>query len=109
MGSEQIAHSVESTQAYAAEQAGLDNKIAEADGLDNKQTSPEPFDGVEVQIDPTAQKLFDELVAGKTDLLDKFSELNPDTVDLIEFQDFKYQVIAAFKHLGLDTRKHFTE
>lgn|SRR5579859_3383619 len=25
-----------------------------------------------------------------------------------EFEKFKKEVIAAFKHLGLDTRKHFT-
>lgn len=25
-----------------------------------------------------------------------------------DFEDFKKEVIAAFKHLGLDTRKHFT-
>lgn len=35
--------------------------------------------------------------------------LGIDSVDLIEFQEFKRQVIAAFKHLGFDTRKHFTE
>jgi hypothetical protein len=35
--------------------------------------------------------------------------IKPDTVDLIEFQEFKRQVIATFKHLGVDVRKHFTE
>lgn len=35
--------------------------------------------------------------------------VKPDTVDLIEFQEFKRQVIATFKHLGVDVRKHFTE
>ncbi len=39
----------------------------------------------------------------------KASRVKPDTVDLIEFQEFKRQVIATFKHLGVDVRKHFTE
>lgn len=34
---------------------------------------------------------------------------NADKVSLDKFLDFKTEVIKAFRHLGLDTRRHFTE
>ncbi len=47
--------------------------------------------------------------AGYYDILAKqLSESGYHIVTKTEFEKFKKEVIAAFKHLGLDTRKHFT-
>lgn len=44
--------------------------------------------------------------AGKQ-LLNSLTDI--DRVSLEKFEDFKTEVIKAFRHLGLDTRRHFTE
>ena len=127
MGSEQIGNSVENwnTSPEPVEAERLESIIegwkshpthltVDLPSVDNKPLSlqteelPDEVSPVQSQIEVAGG------IGAQTirDMIAQLSSVEPvkaDSVDLIEFQEFKRQVVAAFKHLGLDVRKHFTE
>lgn len=116
MGSDQIGNSVHGNLAYEAERAkprtepnvgnaAFVDILADAKPEPKISPAPEPE-----PIDPSVLELYKTLLAAEAERQNlSTSGLKADSVDLIEFQEFKRQVVAAFKHLGLDVRKHFTE
>lgn len=121
MASDQIGNTVGTTPAYAAEKAKLaavstPDTVTSLDSettLDIKGSPVLDVSSYDIQtagLEPSPELIqaFKEMVAEQESKLNT-GDLRADPVDLVEFQDFKRQVIAAFKHLGLDTRKHFTE
>ena len=105
MGSEQIGNGVGTTPAYEAEKSKLASITTPATEPTSTTDTVQIVDGLTLEQDSTHDLWNPEDAA----YWSKKIGVAADPVDLLEFQDFKRQVISAFKHLGLDIRKHFTE